>query len=63
MCVSLYNGFSEKKKREMLQLIHIQIYNVAYAVPTYLTIKFSLTSLIIYISFFNFIATRRVFNF
>lgn len=36
---------------------------MAYVVPTYLVTSFSLTSLIMYISFFNFIATQGIFNF
>ena len=52
----------KKKKNRKCYSLYIHKH-VAYVVPTYLVISFSLTSLIMYISFFNFIATQSIFNF
>lgn len=54
---------SVKKKKKEIRNVTIYIHkHVTSVLPTYV-ISFSLTSLIVYISFFNFIATQSIFNF
>lgn len=53
----------KKKKKRNKKCNSLYIHkHVTSVLPTYV-IGFSLTSLIVYISFFNFIATQSIFNF